>query len=94
MDFFVTEILILMVFGFFCHRNFNFNGNPEFRSGRKSKILSLSQNPEFRPRTKIQNLNFIPKIKIHSKIKNLVQKNKNSFQKSKKHQKPNKLKFR
>ena len=24
--FFVTEILILMVFGFFCHRNFIFNG--------------------------------------------------------------------
>ena len=88
MDFFVTEILILMVFGFFvteililrdlgffCYRNFNFKGfwifdvteilslgqNPEFCSGRKSKILPLSQNPEFRPRTKIQN--FVPRSK-------------------------------
>ena len=66
MVFFVTDILILMDLGFFVTEILFLGQNPEFRSGRKSKILSLSENPKFefqiqKNQNSLKNQNLVPK---------------------------------
>ena len=97
--FFVTEISILMVFVFFCHRNFNFHGFWIFVvtqiSSRFPKSKILSRGPKSKilfggPKSKIfpggpksKIWISLQKIKIRSKWQNLVSKNKISVKKLK-----------
>ena len=69
MDFFVTEILILRGFGFFCYRNFVASSKSRIQNsvpGPKFKISSPGQNPKFEFHYKANQISF-KKLKSGSK---------------------------